>query len=230
MRRRPTVRRRRPACRAATSSPRSTATPSRTPRDLAKKVGALSPGAKVTLSVLRKGEQKSIALTLKQMPDDKQAKADTGKEQSDGSSVPHLGLSLAPASAVDGAGGKGVVVTGIDPDGTAAEHGLQTGDIILDVGGRAVGNVSEMRKVLADATESRPRQCADAGEVGRRDAVRRAAAQARLSRGERRGRVARNVGLLGRHKLRGRASRPALAFCASLSASFRTRASAIRNP
>jgi serine protease Do len=120
-------------------------------RDLAKKVGALSPGAKVTLSVLRKGEQKSIALTLKQMPDEKQAKADTGREQSDGSSVPHLGLSLAPASAVDGAGGKGVVVTGIDPDGTAAEHGLQTGDIILDVGGRTVGNVSEMRKVLADA-------------------------------------------------------------------------------
>ncbi len=64
-------------------------------RDLAKKIGALSPGAKVTLSVLRKGEQKSLSLTLKQMPDDKQAKADTGKEQSDGSSVPHLGLSLA---------------------------------------------------------------------------------------------------------------------------------------
>ena len=50
--------------------------------------------------------------------------------------MPHLGLTLAPASAVDGAGGKGVVVTGIDPDGTAAEHGLQTGDVILDVGGQ----------------------------------------------------------------------------------------------
>jgi serine protease Do len=118
-------------------------------RDLAKKIGALAPGAKVTLNVLRNGEQKSMSLTLKQMPDQKEAKADT--KESDGNSVPHLGLSLAPASAVDGAGGKGVVVTGIDPDGAAAEHGLQTGDIILDVGGHAVGNVSQMRKVLADA-------------------------------------------------------------------------------
>ena len=44
-----------------------------------------------------------------------------------------------------------MVVTGIDPDGAAAEHGLQTGDVILDVGGKSVGSVGEMRKVLADA-------------------------------------------------------------------------------
>ena len=32
------------------------------------------------------------------------------------------------------------VVTAVDPEGPAAEHGLQTGDVILDVGGKAVGN------------------------------------------------------------------------------------------
>ena len=63
----------------------------------------------------------------------------------------HRGLTLAPADAVSGAGGKGLVVTGIDADGAAAEHGLQTGDVILDVGGRSVSSVSQMRKVLADA-------------------------------------------------------------------------------
>ena len=123
-------------------------------RDLAKKIGALTPGAKVTLSVLRKGEQKSISLTLTTMPGEKQAKADASSDDSDGNGVPRLGLSLAPANAVDGAGGKGLVVTGVDPDGTAAEHGLQTGDVILDVGGHSVGSVSDVRKVLADAKKN----------------------------------------------------------------------------
>ena len=119
-------------------------------RDLAKKIGALAPGAKVSLSVQRKGEQKTLSLTLAQMPSDKQAKADDAKD-ADGSTVPHLGLTLAPADAVSGAGGKGLVVTAVDPDGAAAEHGLSTGDVILDVGGKSVGSVREMRKVLADA-------------------------------------------------------------------------------
>ena len=120
-------------------------------RDLAKKIGAMSPGAKVKLSVLRKGEQKTLSLALGQMPDDKkQAKADAGNDES-GNAVPHLGLTLAPAAAVSGAGGKGLVVTAVDPDGAAAEHGLSAGDVILDIGGKAVGNVREMRKVLADA-------------------------------------------------------------------------------
>src|SRR4029079_8838761 len=96
-------------------------------RDLAKKIGALSPGAKVTLSVQRKGEQKKLSFTLQQMPNDKQAKADEGSRQSE-DSVPHLGLTLAPADAVSGAGGKGLVVTGIDADGDAAEKGLHAGE------------------------------------------------------------------------------------------------------
>lgn len=121
-------------------------------RDLAKKIGALTPGAKVTLGLLRQGEQKTVSLTLQQMPNQKQAKADTPKEQpAANNEVPHLGLSLAPASAVPGAGGQGMVVTAVDPDGKAAEQGLRTGDVILDVGGKNVGSVADMHKVLADA-------------------------------------------------------------------------------
>ena len=119
-------------------------------RDLARKIGAIAPRTKITLSVLRNGDQKSFSLTLQPMPGDRQAKADTSDE-GDGSNVPHLGLTLAPADEVDGAGGKGLVVTGVDPDGTAAEHGLKSGDVILDVGGKSVASIRQMRKVLADA-------------------------------------------------------------------------------
>jgi S1-C subfamily serine protease len=51
--------------------------------------------------------------------------------------TPRLGLTLAPASDVAGAGSEGVAVTAVDPSGPAAEHGVATGDVILDVGGLA---------------------------------------------------------------------------------------------
>jgi serine protease Do len=120
-------------------------------RDLAKKIGAISPGAKITLGIRRDGERKSIELTLKQMPNDKkQAKANVQEDQ-DGDGVPHLGLTVAPADQVDGAGSQGVVITGIDSDGAAAAHGLQAGDVILNVGGKSVSSVRDVRKALAEA-------------------------------------------------------------------------------
>src|ERR1700683_4136042 len=68
--------------------------------------------------------------------------------------APHLGLSLAPAGDVEGAGQNGVVVTSVDPDGPAAEHGFRTGDVILNVGGKSVANVGDVRSALNDAKGS----------------------------------------------------------------------------
>jgi len=45
----------------------------------------------------------------------------------------------------------GVVVTEVDPDGRAADRAVKTGDIILDIGGKAVSTPAEVRKALADA-------------------------------------------------------------------------------
>ena len=87
------------------------------------------------------------------MPNERTAKADTGSKSAE-NGVPHLGLTLAPASDVAGAGGKGVAVVGVDPNGPAAEHGFQTGDIILDVGGRSVGNAGDVRKAVSEARTS----------------------------------------------------------------------------
>ena len=49
-----------------------------------------------------------------------------------------LGLKLAPAGSIPGAGDHGVIVTGIDPTGVAAEQGLELGDVILEVNGTSV--------------------------------------------------------------------------------------------
>ena len=119
-------------------------------RDLAKKIGAVAPGSKVTLSILRKGERQNVTIALEAMPNDRQAKADTGAEENDGD-APRLGLTLAPADRVAGADAKGLVITGVQEDSAAAESGMKTGDVILDVAGKPVTSVGEMRKTLADA-------------------------------------------------------------------------------
>jgi serine protease Do len=119
-------------------------------RELARKVGMMAPGAKIKVTLARKGEIKSLALTLGKMPNEQLAKADTGEEMSIGD-TPRLGLNLAPAKDVAGSGDQGVAVVGVDPNGLAAERGIKTGDVILDVGGKAVANTAEVRKALSDA-------------------------------------------------------------------------------
>jgi serine protease Do len=120
-------------------------------RDLARTVGTMAPDTEIKLDIVRNGQPKTISLSLAQMPTDQhQANADdNGSRQPSG--VPHLGLQVAPASEVAGAGSKGVVVTAVEPDGPAAEQGFQAGTVILDVGGKAVANAGDVRQALTDA-------------------------------------------------------------------------------
>jgi serine protease Do len=119
-------------------------------RALAQTIGMMAPGTKVKLTLVHKGEVKTMDLTLGKMPNEHTAKAETGRNTS-ANGVPHLGLELAPASDVAGAGGKGVAVVGVDPDGPAAERGFKTGDIILDVGGKSVANAGDVREAITAA-------------------------------------------------------------------------------
>jgi len=124
-------------------------------RELARTIGALAPGAAVKLNVLHKGQDKVINLTLGQLPNSVEAKADTDNsdkgKSSRGTDVPRLGLTVAPANSVAGAGKEGVVVTEVDPKSAAAERGFKEGDVILEVGGKKVANPSDVRSALKDA-------------------------------------------------------------------------------
>jgi serine protease Do len=121
-------------------------------RDLARTISTMAPESQVKLEVLHKGQSRPVTLTLGELPNDRQANAGDAQPSQESAGAPHLGLSLAPAGEVEGAGQRGVVVTSVDPDGPAAEHGLQTGDVILDVGGKAVANVGDVRAALRDAS------------------------------------------------------------------------------
>src|SRR5580704_16671215 len=124
-------------------------TPVKDARDLARTIGMLAPNSAVKLDILRQGDAKAVTVTLAQMPNEQTASA--GPEtQSPSRGVPHLGLTVAPAAAA-GAGQTGVVVTAVDPDGPAAEAGFETGNVILDVGGKAVTDANDIAKALREA-------------------------------------------------------------------------------
>jgi serine protease Do len=119
-------------------------------RDLAKKIGVLAPKSTVKLSVLHQGKEKTLTLTLGEMPNVQEARAEATSTDT-GTEIAKLGLTLAPASRVAGVGGEGVVVTGIDSSGVAADHGFATGDVILEVAGKTVSTPDDVRKMIGSA-------------------------------------------------------------------------------
>ena len=42
-------------------------------------------------------------------------------------------------------------MTGVEPNGPAADLGFKTGDVILEMGGKAVSSVADVRQALTDA-------------------------------------------------------------------------------
>jgi serine protease Do len=116
-------------------------------RNLARRIGSLSPGTSVRLGIVRNGREDTLTLTLGELPRERQARADVEEHQDQGSTdVPRLGLSLAPAKS----GGEGVVVTSVDPNGSAGDR-VKNGDVILDVNGKQVSSPADVRKAVSDA-------------------------------------------------------------------------------
>jgi serine protease Do len=121
-------------------------------RELARTIGGFAPGTAVKLNVLHKGSDKVVDLTLGQLPNTLEAKADDDNSDSGksarGTDVPKLGMTVAPSASVAGAGKEGVVVTEVDPKSAAAERGFKEGDVILEVGGKTVASAADVRDAI----------------------------------------------------------------------------------
>jgi serine protease Do len=109
-------------------------------RQLARTLSDMSPGTPAQVTIVRKGEDKTIGLILGMLPEDRQAKAVPRRR---GTDVPELDLSVVPR-----AGGDGVVVCDVDPDGSAAERDVQTGDVILEAAGKKISSPTDLRRVI----------------------------------------------------------------------------------
>ncbi|HET6389903.1 Do family serine endopeptidase [Hyphomicrobium sp.] len=121
-------------------------------RDLARTIAEISPGKSISVGLVRDGQAKTIDLKVGTFPRERTAQL---KRSAGGDTK--LGMTLAPADQVQGAGSEGVVVVNVDPDGAAAQKGIQQGDIILSVGGKTVSGPRDVTKALSEAKKQSKR-------------------------------------------------------------------------
>ncbi len=118
------------------------------PRELSRKIAALGPGKSVDLSYLRGSSEKTVNLKLGTLPAEKDVRAELGGEEK-GATLTALGIDVVPASQVrGGAGGEGLYVTNVNPEGPAAQKGLRRGDIVLEAGGKALEARADLVQVF----------------------------------------------------------------------------------
>ena len=128
--------------------------PVRDMNTLRNRVADAGPGSTAELGIIRDGSQKQVKVTLEAL-DARRASRDTEDDaESDGSGKADraaLGISVAPLTPElssqlrIGRDVKGVVVRDVDPDGRAADAGIQAGDVIQEVNRHAVTSVEDLR-------------------------------------------------------------------------------------
>jgi serine protease Do len=119
------------------------------PHDLARRVAAMEPHKGVSLRIVRDGKEQTVDLKLGQLADQnaRKALAQDGSDHQLGS----LGLTLAPAADVKGAGNKGLAVVNVAPNSKAAELGFQQGDVILKAGNKDLASPADLKTAMAEA-------------------------------------------------------------------------------
>ncbi|MBH0237588.1 Do family serine endopeptidase [Methylobrevis albus] len=125
------------------------------PRALARRIASYAPGSTVTLGIWRNGEAQTLEVELGTLPADQQQAALTPPAPipDEPTRLDSFGLTVAPASSREPEA-EGVVIVSVTPDGPAAERGLAEGDIILEVGGKAVSRPADIEQSIRTASES----------------------------------------------------------------------------
>jgi len=118
------------------------------PHELASMIADFAPGTTVKITYWRDGAKHDVDVKLGTLPGQEQvASAGNGQEmQKQTSMLDDFGLAVGP-----GDKDQSVVVTNVDPNGQAAERGLQPGDVILSVGDSDVTQPGDVEKFVQNA-------------------------------------------------------------------------------
>ncbi|HDL18443.1 MAG TPA: DegQ family serine endoprotease [Bacteroidetes bacterium] len=113
-------------------------------------ISSTSPDTKVTLEVIRDGKIKSIDVKLGELNPQTQQLAQ-GKSTYDkiGMSVANITPDLIQKYRLPDKQ-KGVVITGVDPSGVAAEIGIREGDVVAKVNRKTVNSLEDFDKIMQD--------------------------------------------------------------------------------
>jgi len=114
---------------------------------LRNRVASSGPGSTADVTIVRDGSEKHMSVKLEELNAGKLARNDDGENGSRGEKGA-LGVAVQPND-------KGLVVQDVDPDGRAADAGIQAGDVIESVNRQPVKTVDELRAALKK-TSDRP--------------------------------------------------------------------------
>ncbi|MBM4111514.1 MAG: PDZ domain-containing protein [Phycisphaerae bacterium] len=121
-------------------------------------IASRRPDAEVSLEIIREGEHMTKHATLTERTEGRLA-ASAPAQPKRGGELAKLGLTIEEADAdllksmnLEG----GVVIASVTDDSPAAERGLQAGDVITKVNGRAVQDADSMRDAVSAVPEARP--------------------------------------------------------------------------
>jgi serine protease Do len=123
---------------------------------LRNRVADSSPGSNASVVVVRDGSEKSLTVKLDEAAVSREARESAQGGADDKAA---LGVAVAPLSPELAAraglakSAHGVVVRDVDPDGRAADAGIQAGDIILEVNRQPVQSVEDLRSAVRKASE-----------------------------------------------------------------------------
>jgi serine protease Do len=125
------------------------------PNVLRNLVASISPGTNVKVSALRDGKEQNFQVALAELPERKTAGSD---EQSDSegtaANTGKFGLTLQTLTADSAsrfgldAGDQGLLVTRVNPNGTAADAGIRQGDLIQEVNRKPVRALAEFSAAI----------------------------------------------------------------------------------
>lgn len=128
---------------------------------LRNKVAGTAPGTEIKVTVVRDGKETELTATLDEFDLGAAKKIGPGDDNENGTGPQDqsgkLGLALQPVTpqiakqlGLD-SGSEGLVVTNVDPDGPAAEAGIDRNDVILEINRTSVNSIDDVKSALERA-------------------------------------------------------------------------------
>ena len=125
---------------------------------LRNRVAETKPGSNASVGIVRDGSEKTLTVKLDEASATRSARSSSGNvpESADQTA---LGVAVEPLTPETAARAglrrdlNGLLVENVDPDGRAADAGIQAGDVIVEANRKAVTSVDDLRAAVRSATD-----------------------------------------------------------------------------
>ncbi|MDB5106740.1 MAG: protease Do [Fibrobacteres bacterium] len=133
--------------------------------DLMNRIAMIAPGTKVDLTVFRDGRESTLSAKITKRDEERLAAQDQGQgqeETEEGGRVTGLGMEAADLSdelrqrlKLGRSVKSGAVVINLDPEGGAAQAGIQVGDVILEANRKKVESAKDLQTAVSKAGKAK---------------------------------------------------------------------------